>query len=194
MLSAEWVDAAEAAEVFAPPVAAGFTPLDPAVFALLALLDFALRLVDFAPHLLDSGRRLVDFAPRLVDSGQVSQVDLDQADPGFAHSRPRPGAMACRHLLRLGIPSHADHLCRDMVVSTMGFTTSITTTDSSTIVLDFHAARLSSSEAVLASVLEPVRFLDGPSSDRPSMDLLTIRITPATIMGMATRHPRSQLS
>jgi hypothetical protein len=185
MLSAEWVDAAEAAEVFAPPVAAGFTPLDPAGFVLLALLDFA-------PRLADSGRRLVDFAPRLVDLGQVSQVDLDQADPGFAHSRP--GAMACRHLLRLGIPSHADHLCRDMAVSTMGFTTSITTTDSSTIVLDFHAARLSSSEAVLASVLEPVRFLDGPSSDRPSMDLLTIRITPATIMGMATRHPRSQLS
>lgn len=192
---------AEAAEVFAPPVAAGFTLLDPAGFALLALPVFALRLVvfalrlaDFAPHLVDFAPPLADFAPRLVDLGQVSQVDLDPADPGFAHSRQRPGAMACRHLLRPGIPSHADHLCRDIAASTMGFTTSITTTYSSTIVLDFHAARLSSSEAVSASVSELVRFLDGPSSDRPSMDLPIIRITPATIMGMATRHPRSRLS
>lgn len=178
MLSAAgWVDAAAVAAVFAPPVAVGFTPLDPAVFAPRALPDFV--------------PLLVGFVPRLVDSGQVSQVDLDQADPGFAHLRPRPGAMACRRLLQPGIPSPGDHLRSGpaIAVSSVDLTTSIITTYFSTIVLALHADRLSSSEVGLVSA--PVRFLDGPSLDRLSMDLPTIRITPTT--DTAQPHQRSQL-
>lgn len=188
MLSAEWVDAAE--EDFAPPDPADFVQQAPVDFIPRPVV-FVPRPVVFVPHLVDSVPHLVDSVPLLAVSAPLL-VDLDQAAPAFAHLRRRPGAMACQHLLRLVTPSHGGLLCQYVAVSTMGFATSITTVCSSTIVLDFLADRRSSSEVVLVS--EPVRFLDGPSLVRPSMDLPIIRITPATIMATGTRLRRNRLS
>jgi hypothetical protein len=184
LLSAECRDAAVVVD-FVPPALL-------AVFALPAQAQ-----VDFVPPALLAVFALlvqvqVDFVlPVLVDFAPLVLADLDQAVQASAHLRGPGRPMALCDLARLDARLSGGHLCRAVTASTTDLTTSIITGCFSTIVLAFHADRLSSSAAASGSV-SAVGFLDGPTLDRPSMDLPIIRITLATT-GMGATDTEARL-